>query len=109
MKGRKRERRPHDCEGRLRWHPTGEASAPPFLVDEDSSCTEKTGCECDLLRGSTSPSQETREVSMMVFRDGVMWQAIVVAPVNDEGSDEWFADVIAGFDTSVDMAVSDDQ
>jgi hypothetical protein len=57
------------------------------------------------------PKQEEetdQEISMIVFRDGCVWEASVDMHIPFDGSPVWWATAIAALDTSVDIALADE-
>jgi hypothetical protein len=56
-----------------------------------------------LLHEPAAPA--TRTVTAVILRDGELWEAECVMPVDDEGSPLWMAYCIAALDTSVDIGV----
>lgn len=56
------------------------------------------------------PQQEeeaVQEISMIVFRDGCVWEASADMHIPFDGSPVWWATAIAALDTSVDIALAD--
>lgn len=53
-------------------------------------------------------ASDQREVTMIVFRDGRVWEAAADVPATVEDKVEWLALCIAALDTSVDMAMADE-